>query len=210
LPIQTLAVFAIGLLLAAAPARAEPLRIVALGDSLTAGYGLEPAESFTVQLEAALQARGHDIVIVNAGVSGDTSSDGAARVDWSIGEDADAVIVELGANDALRGVDPAITRDAIDGLLARLGERELPVLLTGMLAPPNLGADYGATFNTIYPELAAKHGTLFYPFFLDGVAAEASLNQPDGIHPNAKGVAIIVERIVPSVEALIAAATAAR
>ncbi len=210
MPIQTLAVFAIGLLLAAAPARAEPLRIVALGDSLTAGYGLEPAESFTVQLEAALQARGHDIVIVNAGVSGDTSSDGAARVDWSIGEDADAVIVELGANDALRGVDPAITRDAIDGLLARLGERELPVLLTGMLAPPNLGADYGATFNTIYPELAAKHGTLFYPFFLDGVAAEASLNQPDGIHPNAKGVAIIVERIVPSVEALIAAATAAR
>ncbi len=210
MPIQTLAVFAIGLLLAAVPARAEPVRIVALGDSLTAGYGLEPAESFTVQLEKALKARGHDIVIVNAGVSGDTSSDGAARVDWSIGEDADAVIVELGANDALRGVDPAITRDSLDGLLARLGERGLPVLLAGMLAPPNLGADYGARFNPIYPELAAKHGTLFYPFFLDGVAAEARLNQPDGIHPNAEGVAIIVERIVPSVEALIAAATAAR
>jgi acyl-CoA thioesterase-1 len=210
LPIQTLAVFAIALLFAAVPARAEPLRIVALGDSLTAGYGLEPAESFTVQLEAALKARGHDIVIVNAGVSGDTSSDGAARVDWSVGEDADAVIVELGANDALRGVDPAITRDALDGLLARLGERGLPVLLAGMLAPPNLGQDYSAKFNPIYPELAAKHGILFYPFFLDGAAARVDLTQPDGIHPNAEGVAIIVERIVPSVEALIAAATAAR
>lgn len=209
MPIQTLALFAAALLLAAMPARAEPMRIVALGDSLTAGYGLEPAGSFTVQLEAALKARGHDIVIVNAGVSGDTSSDGAARVDWSVGEDADAVIVELGANDALRGVDPAITREALDGLLARLGERGLPVLLAGMLAPPNLGQDYGARFNPIYPELAAKHGTLFYPFFLDGVAAEAGLNQPDGIHPNAEGVAIIVERIVPSVEALIAAAEGA-
>jgi acyl-CoA thioesterase-1 len=210
LPIQTLAVFAIALLFAAVPARAERLRIVALGDSLTAGYGLEPAGSFTVQLEAALKARGHDIVIVNAGVSGDTSSDGFARVDWSVGEDADAVIVELGANDALRGVDPKITRDALDGILARLGERGLPVLLAGMLAPPNLGQDYGAKFNPIYPELAAKHGTLFYPFFLDGTAARADLNQPDGIHPNAEGVAIIVERIVPSVEALIAQATAAR
>lgn len=209
MPIQTLALFALAFLFAALPARAEPLRIVALGDSLTAGYNLEPAGSFTVQLEAALKARGHDIVIVNAGVSGDTASDGAARVDWSVGEDADAVIVELGANDALRGVDPAITREALDALLARLGERGLPVLLAGMLAPPNLGQDYGARFNSIYPELAAKHGTLFYPFFLDGVAAEANLNQPDGIHPNAEGVAIIVERMVPSVEALIAAAPAA-
>jgi acyl-CoA thioesterase-1 len=209
LPIQTLALFAVALLLAAVPARAEPLRIVALGDSLTAGYGLEPAESFTIQLEKALKARGHDIVIVNAGVSGDTSSDGLARVDWSVGEDADAVIVELGANDALRGVDPAITREALDGLLARLGERGLPVLLAGMLAPPNLGRDYGAKFNPVYPELAAKHGTLLYPFFLDGVAARPDLNQSDGTHPNAEGVAIIVERIVPSVEALIAAVSAA-
>jgi len=209
LPIQTLAIAMIAIAFAALPARAEPLRIVALGDSLTAGYGLEPAGSFTVQLEAALKARGHDVVIANAGVSGDTSSDGAARVDWSVGEDADAVIVELGANDALRGVDPAITREALDALLGRLGERRLPVLLAGMLAPPNLGADYGAKFNPIYPELAAKHGVLFYPFFLDGVAAEAGLNQSDGIHPNAEGVAIIVERIVPSVEALIAQALAA-
>jgi acyl-CoA thioesterase-1 len=209
LPIQTLAVFTVALLLAAMPARAEPMRIVALGDSLTAGYGLEPAGSFTVQLETALKARGHDIVIVNAGVSGDTSSDGAARVDWSVGEDADAVIVELGANDALRGVDPSITREALDELLARLRERGLPVLLAGMLAPPNLGQDYGARFNPIYPELAAKHGVLFYPFFLDGAAAQTQLNQPDGIHPNADGVAVIVERIVPVVEALIAEATPA-
>jgi acyl-CoA thioesterase-1 len=210
LPIQTVALFAIALLFAALPARGEPLRIVALGDSLTAGYGLEPAESFTGRLEAALKARGHDIVIVNAGVSGDTASDGLARIDWSVGEDADAVIVELGANDALRGVDPAITRDALDGILARLGERGLPVLLAGMLAPPNLGRDYGGKFNPIYPELAAEHSVLFYPFFLDGVAARTDLSQPDGLHPNAEGVAIIVERIVPSVEALIVDATAAR
>jgi len=207
--IQTLAFALIALALAAVPAHAEPIRIVALGDSLSAGYGLESADAFTGVLQAALVARGHDVVIVNAGVSGDTASDGLARVDWSVGEDADAVIVELGANDALRGVDPAIARDALDRLLARLGERGLPVLLAGMRAPPNLGADYAATFDPIYPELAEKHGTLLYPFFLDGVAADTGLNQPDGIHPNAAGVAIIVERMVPAVESLIAAAAAA-
>jgi acyl-CoA thioesterase-1 len=206
--IQTLAAALVAIAFAQLPARAEPLRIVALGDSLAAGYGLESPDAFTGALQAALAERGHDVVIVNAGVSGDTASDGLARVDWSVGEDADAVIVELGANDALRGVDPAITRDALDRLLARLGERGLPVLLAGMMAPPNLGEDYAAAFNPIYPELADKHGTLLYPFFLDGVAADASLNQPDGIHPNADGVAVIVERIVPSVEALIAEATA--
>ena len=199
----------IALALAAVPARAEPLRIVALGDSLSAGYGLESPEAFTGALQAALVARGHDVVIVNAGVSGDTASDGLARVDWSVGEDAGAVIVELGANDALRGVDPAITRDALDRLLARLGERGLPVLLAGMRAPPNLGADYAAAFDPMYRDLAEKHGAVLYPFFLDGVAAEASLNQADGIHPNAAGVAVIVERMVPAVEALIAEATAA-
>lgn len=207
--IQTLAAALVALALAALPARAEPLRIVALGDSLSAGYGLESPDAFTGALQAALVARDHDVVIVNAGVSGDTASDGLARVDWSVGEDADAVIVELGANDALRGVDPAITRDALDRLLARLAERGLPVLLAGMMAPPNLGEDYAAAFNPIYPELAEKHGALLYPFFLDGVAADASLNQADGIHPNAAGVAVIVERIVPSVEALIAEASAA-
>lgn len=208
MPIQTLVLALGAFILAAVPAAAEPLRIVALGDSLTAGFGLEPGEAFTGRLEAALKARGHNIVIVNAGVSGDTASDGLARVDWSVGEDADAVIVELGANDALRGTDPAITRDALDRLLARLDERGLPILLAGMLAPPNMGADYGAVFNPIYPELAAKYGAILYPFFLDGVAARADLNQPDGIHPNAEGVAIIVERFTPSVEALITLATA--
>lgn len=207
--IQTLAAALVAIAFAALPARAEPLRIVALGDSLAAGYGLESPDAFTGALQAALVARGHDVVIVNAGVSGDTASDGLARVDWSVGEDADAVIVELGANDALRGVDPAITRDALDRLLARLGERGLPVLLAGMMAPPNLGEDYAADFNPIYPELADKHGALLYPFFLDGVAADTSLNQPDGLHPNAEGVAVIVERIVPSVEALIGRAGAA-
>ncbi len=210
MPIQTLAVAVIAVLLAVIPAHSDPIRIVALGDSLTAGYGLEAGDAFTGRLEAALKDRGHDVVIVNAGVSGDTASDGLARVDWSVEEGADAVIVELGANDALRGVDPAITRDALDKLLARLDERGLPVLLAGMRAPPNLGADFGASFNPIYPELAGKYDVILYPFFLDGVAARTDLNQPDGIHPNAEGVAIIVERIVPSVEALIAEASAAR
>lgn len=207
--IQTLAATMMALALTALPARAEPLRIVALGDSLTAGYGLESPDAFTGALEATLVARGHDVVIVNAGVSGDTASDGLARVDWSIGDDADAVIVELGANDALRGVDPAITRDALDRLLARLAERGLPVLLAGMMAPPNLGDEYAAAFNPIYPDLAEKHGAILYPFFLDGVATDLGLNQPDGIHPNAAGVAVIVERIAPSVEALIARAAPA-
>jgi acyl-CoA thioesterase I len=188
----------------AAPAAADPIRIVALGDSLTAGYGLDAASSFAAELEKALKAHGHDVVVVNAGVSGDTASDGLARVDWSVGDDADAVIVELGANDALRGVDPEITRDALDKLVARLTQHRLPVLLAGMLAPPNLGTEYGQAFDAIYPDLAGKYGALLYPFFLDGVAARPDLNQADGIHPNAAGVAVIVERILPSVEALIA------
>ena len=206
--IQTLVAAAAVLAAVSLPARAEPLRIVALGDSLTAGYGLAAPEAFTTRLEAALRERGHDVVVVNAGVSGDTASDGLARVDWSVGDDADGVIVELGANDALRGVDPAITRDALDRLLAHLGERGLPVLLAGMRAPPNLGSDYGKAFDPIYAELAMERGAILYPFFLDGVAARPDLNQPDGIHPNAAGVAVIVERILPSVEALIAEAKA--
>jgi acyl-CoA thioesterase-1 len=187
-------------------ASAEPLRIVALGDSLTAGLGLPKPEGFAARLEAALREKGHDVVIVDAGVSGDTASDGLARLDWSVGEDADAVIVELGSNDALRGVDPKITREALDRLLARLAERKLPVLLAGMLAPPNLGPDYGEAFNGMYAALADRHGALLYPFFLDGVAAEARLNQADGMHPNAAGVRVIVDRILPAVEELIARA----
>jgi len=185
------------------PAFAEPLRLVALGDSLTAGLGLPKADGFAAKLEAALRQRGHDVVVIDAGVSGDTASDGLARLDWSVGDDAGAVIVELGSNDALRGVDPKITRQALDAILGRLAERKLPVLLAGMMAPPNLGPDYGASFNGMYREIADRHGALLYPFFLDGVAAEARLNQPDGMHPNAAGVAVIVERILPSVEALI-------
>lgn len=200
------AILAAALLMQAAEAAAAPLKIVALGDSLTAGYGLAQNLSFAARLEAALKARGHDVAIVDAGVSGDTASDGLARLDWSVGEDAGAVIVELGANDALRGVDPAIARDALDRILSRLAERRLPVLLAGMRAPPNLGKDYAGAFDGIYADLAARHGVLLYPFFLDGVAADPALNQADGIHPNARGVDIIVGRLVPYVEKLIAEA----
>lgn len=189
------------------PATAEPagpIRIVALGDSLTAGLGLAERHAFPARLEAALTARGHNVAILNAGVSGDTSSGGLARLDWSVGPDADAVIVELGANDALRGLDPADTEKALDAILARLAERRLPVLLTGMRAPPNLGADYAARFDAIYPALAKRHDPVFHPFFLEGVAANRQLNQADGIHPNEEGVERIVEAILPSVEELIA------
>lgn len=190
--------------LSAAPATAEQLRIVALGDSLTAGLGLDAQTTFPTRLEAALRARGHDVSIVNAGVSGDTTNNGLARLDWSITPDTDAVIVELGANDALRGIDPAIARKALDAILAHLSERGLPVLLAGMIAPPNLGDTYAAAFNPIYDELATKYNAILYPFFLDGVAGDSRFNLDDGIHPNAAGVEIIVERILPSVEALIA------
>jgi len=177
--------------------------IVVLGDSLTAGYGLPPGQGFAEKLQDALSARGHDIRVIDAGVSGDTSTGGLARLDWSVPEDADAVIVELGANDALRGLDPSITRKAISDIVKRLKARGQAVLLAGMKAPPNLGDEYAAEFDAIYPELAAAEEVLLYPFFLDGVAANPALNQADGIHPSADGVARIVEKILPSVEALI-------
>jgi acyl-CoA thioesterase-1 len=183
---------------------AEPLRIVALGDSLMAGYGLAEKDGFPAKLQAALRVKGHDVEVINAGVSGDTASGGLARLDWSVPKDAAAVILELGANDALRAVNPAETRKALDEALRRLGERKLEVLLAGMLAPPNMGAEYSTAFDRIYPELAQKHGVLLYPFFLDGVAAVEKLNQRDGIHPTAAGIDVIVERILPSVEKLIA------
>ena len=191
-------------------APAEPLRIVALGDSLTAGLGLAQKEAFPVRLEAALRAKGHDVEVINAGVSGDTASGGLARLDWSVPAKTDAVILELGANDALRATDPAATRKALDETLRRLKERKVEILLAGMQAPPNMGADYIAAFNRIYPELAQKHGVLLYPFFLDGVAAVEKLNQRDGIHPTAAGIDAIVERILPSVEKLIAQTRANR
>ncbi|MDO8837698.1 MAG: arylesterase [Parvibaculum sp.] len=192
---------------AGAGADARALTIVALGDSLTAGYMLGPDEDFASQLEAALKEAGHENVkIANAGVSGDTSSGGLARLDWAVGPDADAVIVELGANDALRAIDPAVTRENLDAIVTQLKARGLPVLLAGMLAPPNLGAEYGAAFNAIHADLAETHGLILYPFFLDGVAGERRLNLGDGIHPTAEGIGIIVERILPQVEELIAQA----
>lgn len=185
------------------PAAAETLRIVAFGDSLTAGFQLPPGAGFPAQLEDALRARGHDVDVVDAGVSGDTTAGGLARLDWSIGEDADAVILELGGNDALRGIDPAITERNLDAILTRLSGRDLPVLFAGMLAPRNMGEAYTAAFDAVFPRLAEKHDVLFYPFFLEGVAADPALNLPDGIHPNAEGIGVIVENILPTVERLI-------
>lgn len=192
-------------LVLAEPAKAdEKLRIVALGDSLVAGYGLPAQETFPARLECALNDRGHAVLVENAGVSGDTASGGLARLDWSVPEGTDAVIVVLGANDMLRGVEPAVTRAALDDLLSRLRERKIAVLFAGMRSAPNLGREYGAAFEQIYADLAAKHDVVFYPFFLDGVAAEAKLSQRDGMHPNADGMKSIVENILPKAEELIA------
>ena len=185
------------------PAAAQTATLLALGDSLTAGYGLQPSDAFPVKLEAALKARGHDVKVINGGIAGDTALDGASRVDWALSEEVDAVIVEFGANDALRGLPVPQAEQALDQLLAKLAERKLPVLLAGMRAPPNLGPDYQAAFDGMYARLAERHGSLLYPFFLDGVAAEAKLNQADGMHPNPAGVDVIVSRILPSVERLL-------
>ena len=191
------------LLLMINPAAAQTVTLLALGDSLTAGYGLQPSDAFPVKLEAALQATGHDVKVINGGIAGDTALDGASRVDWALSEEVDAVIVEFGANDALRGLPVPQAEQALDQLLGKLADRKLPVLLAGMRAPPNLGPEYQAAFDGMYSRLAEKHGSLLYPFFLDGVAAEAKLNQADGMHPNPAGVDIIVSRILPSVERLL-------
>ncbi len=185
-------------------ARAEPLQIVVLGDSLAAGYGLGPGDGFTDKLQAALRARGHDVAVANAGVSGDTSSGGLSRLDWSVPDGTGLVILELGANDMLRGISPDITEKNLDAMLARLKARDIAVLLAGMRAAPNLGPDYQKAFDGLYPWLAEAHGVPFYPFFLDGVAGNAALNQADGMHPNAAGVDLIVERILPAVEKAVA------
>ena len=187
------------------PAQAQdpPVRIVVLGDSLSAGLGLPGTEAFPAKLARTLQAKGVAVEISNAGVSGDTASGGLGRLDWSVPEGTDAVIVQLGANDALRGVDPKVTRNALDQILRRLKERDIEVLLAGMLAPRNLGNDYARGFDAIYPELSGKYDALLYPFFLDGVATLAKLNQRDGLHPNAAGVDVIVAGILPKVEELV-------
>ncbi|MAU95738.1 MAG: arylesterase [Fulvimarina sp.] len=191
-------------------AEGEPIQIVALGDSLTQGYGVDPGKAFPEQLQAALREDGMNVVVENAGVSGDTTSGGLSRLDWSVPDTADLVIVELGANDALRGIAPEITRKNLDEILRRLTERGQKVVFAGMLAPPNMGADYGRTFNAIYPELAKKYPVTFYPFFLEGVAAESDLNQADGMHPTAEGVEKIVASMKPVIEKALSSETASQ
>jgi acyl-CoA thioesterase-1 len=188
----------------------RPVKIVVLGDSLSAGFGLPAEAAFPSRLAVALKAKTSGVSITNAGVSGDTASGGLDRLDWSVPEDTDAVILELGANDALRGLDPKLTRAALDKILRKLADRHIVVLLAGMQAPRNMGADYARDFDAIYPALASTHPVVFYPFFLDGVAADPKLNQGDGIHPTAGGVDVIVARILPRVEELIVRSRAAR
>jgi acyl-CoA thioesterase I len=190
--------------LAAPLAQRQPIRLVALGDSLSAGYGLPQEAAFPAALERALKARGHNVEIVNAGVSGDTASAALDRLDWSVPDGTDGVIVELGANDMLRGLDPSVPRQAIETIVERLKARGIPVMLAGMYASRNMGASYVQKFDSLYPEIAKKHGLVLYPFFLDGVAGERSLNLQDGMHPTAKGIEIIVGRILPTVETFLA------
>lgn len=202
--------FVAGIAAFGASADERPVRIVALGDSLTAGYRIAASQAFPARLQSALRAKGIAVEIANAGVSGDTASGGLARLNWSIPEGTEAVIVALGANDMLRGIDPAVTRRALDRIISALRERGIEVLLVGMRAVPNLGPDYRRAYEAIFPDLAARHGVLFYPFFLDGVAADPSLNLDDRIHPNAAGVEVMVARMLPKVEELIARVRARR
>lgn len=182
------------------PAAAEPVALVGFGDSLMAGYQLPAEEAFPVQLEKALKTKGLDVSIANAGVSGDTSSGGLARIDWSVPEGTKGVILELGANDALRGIPPEQTEQNLDRMVSGLKSRNIAVLLVGILAPPNMGAEYAERFNGIYERIARKHGLPLYPFFLDGVVTHPDLQLDDGMHPNGKGVAVMVERMLPAVE----------
>ncbi|MEL7529529.1 MAG: arylesterase [Pseudomonadota bacterium] len=193
-------------LFSTATAFSADLKLVVLGDSLSAGYQLGAEEGFPEQLQKALDERGFSVEVVNAGVSGDTTSGGLSRLDWSVGPDADAVILELGANDALRGIQPGLTRQNLDEMTRRLRERGVEVLLAGMLAPRNLGPEYADVFDPIYADLAKAHDALLYPFFLEGVALNPDLNLSDGMHPNADGVAVIVDNILPKVEELLARA----
>nr|HEV8008474.1 arylesterase [Bradyrhizobium sp.] len=206
--------------LATAPARAQtpagqganpkPIKMVVLGDSLSAGLGLPGPAAFPARLQKALKSSGIDVDMINAGVSGDTSSGGRDRLDWSVPEGTEAVIVELGANDALRGTDPKVTREALSDIVTRLKARKIAVLLCGMVAPPNYGSDYAARFNAIYPDLSKSFGVPLYPFFLEGVAADARLNQADGMHPTAQGVDVIVKNILPTVQAFLGALSGQR
>lgn len=203
-----IAVLMLALMTVANPAWADatkPIKLVVLGDSLSAGLGLPAQDAFPTKLQKALQAKGIAVDMTNAGVSGDTSSGGRDRLDWSVPEGTEGVVLELGANDAMRGIDPDLTRAALTDIVRRLKARKIAVMLCGMLAPPNFGADYGARFNSIYPDLAKQFDVPLYPFFLDGVAADAKLNQADGIHPTAEGVNIVVKNMLPTVEAFLRA-----
>jgi acyl-CoA thioesterase-1 len=198
------------MLMSPAAAADPPIRIVVLGDSLSAGFGLAAQDALPAKLERALKAKGHNVTIENAGVSGDTAAGGLGRLDWSVPDGTDAVILELGANDALRGADPKHTRASLEAIIRRLKERRIAVLLAGMLAPRNFGEDYVKAFDPIYPELAAVHDLILYPFILDGVAGDRALNLSDGLHPTPAGVDIIVARMLPKAEELIARVKAAK
>ena len=199
-----LSIVLLAIMAAAGPAFAAPVKILALGSSLTQGYGLPPGTEFPVQLQAALKKAGIDAVVINAGVSADTTAGGLARLDWSLADHPDAVILELGSNDMLRGIAPAVTEKNLRAILDRLRAAHVKVLLTGMHAQRNLGADYVRQFDTIYPRLAKDYDVLFYPFFLDGVALNPKLNQADGMHPNPAGVKVVVARMLPTVKKLVA------
>ncbi|HEV2673607.1 MAG TPA: arylesterase [Aliidongia sp.] len=187
----------------AGAAEAAPIKLLAFGDSLTAGYGVAPEAAYPVKLQAALKSKGYDVQVINAGVSGDTTAGGLARLDWALGDKPDYALVELGANDALRGLDPAAARANLDRILTGLEQAKVKVLLMGMLAPRNWGADYQQHFDKIFPDLAAQHHVPLYPFFLDGVALDPKLNQPDMLHPLAAGVDVIVARTLPAIQQLL-------
>jgi len=195
----------LAILVTGANAGAEPYKIVGFGDSLMAGYGLDAGQGFPEKLEKALRERGHDVVIANAGVSGDTTSGGLSRLDWSVPDGTQLVILELGANDMLRGISPDITEKNLDAMISRLKERGIAVLLVGMRAAPNLGPDFQAAFDSIYPRLAERNGVALYPFFVDGVAGDPALLLPDGMHPNASGVDRMVQNMLPEVEKMLSA-----
>jgi len=203
MPASALVAAGLCLMISGAPATAHIPIILDFGDSLTAGYGLAPEQAFPVRLEAVLRRQGIEVRVVNGGVSGDTTAGGLARLDWALADKPDLVILELGANDALRGIDPATVRDNLDKMIGKIEANGAKMLLIGMLAPPNWGAEYETAFDRIFPELAKVHDVPLYPFFLDGVAMKPELNQPDGLHPNERGVAVLVDRLAPVVARLV-------